>query len=90
MYFNGKGFTVYAISHEKNWKWQIVLPYGSYLTSSDRYKTAEQAITAGRNWVACEAAFNALGECLGELCHSQQIDQQEYRNLMDSFVSLTR
>lgn len=89
MYLNGKSFTVYAISQENSWKWQIVLPYAGSLTSNHRYETAEQAITAGRNWVAREATFRAIDECLGEFYHSQQIEHQEYQNLMESVVSLT-
>jgi hypothetical protein len=89
MHLNGKGFTVYAISQENSWKWQIILPSGCSLTSNHLYKTAKQATNAGKNWIAREAAFSAIDECLSELCHSQKIDCQEYGNLMDSVVSLT-
>lgn len=89
MNLNSKGFTVYAISQENSWKWQIILPSGCSLTSNYLYKTAKQATTAGKNWIAREAAFSAIDECLLEFCHFHKIDREEYRNLMDSLVSLT-
>lgn len=84
------GLSISALSVSDRWKWQIVLPFGSLLSSKDEYATPEQALAAGKDWINTESAFNALNRCLSELCGTQVISQQEYCNLMESFIGITQ
>jgi hypothetical protein len=87
---NYYGLQISAVPVNRRWKWQLFLPFGGSLTSNEDYSTPEQALDGGQRWIAIESAFNALNDCLSELGGRQVIAQQEYRNLMESFIGITR
>ena len=87
---NYYGLQVAAVPVCDRWKWQIFLPFGGSLTSNEDYPTPEKAIVGGQRWIDRESAFNAINGCLSELCGRQILTQQEYRNLIESFIKLIR
>jgi hypothetical protein len=87
---NYYGLQITALPASDRWKWQVVLPFGVSIASNKYYPTPEQALAGGKRWIDTESAFNALNNCLSELCGRQLLSQQEYRKLMQSFVGITQ
>ena len=90
MRHNYHGLQIWAVAASDRWKWQIVLPFGGILTSNEDYPKPERALARGKHWIDRESAFNALNDCLSELCGNRIVNQQEYRNLMESFIGITQ
>ena len=90
MFETNHRFQVSPLPANNHWKWQVLLPTGAVLISKEYYPTSEQAICAGQRWIDVETAFNALNRCLCQICREGTITEQEYKNLMSSFIRLTK
>lgn len=84
------GLTIAPLETCDRWKWQIILPFGTAMTSYEEYATPEQAIEQGKRWLNIETAFTALNQVLSELWNQGSLSRQEYRHLLESFLHVTR
>lgn len=84
------GLLISALSVRHRWKWQIILPYGGYLTSNEDYSSAEDALSGGKCWVERESTFNAVNSCLAQFYSAGVLNLSEYSSLMDSLRGITQ
>ncbi|CAC5343128.1 MULTISPECIES: hypothetical protein [Planktothrix] len=83
------GLLISTLSFRHRWKWQIILPYGEYLTSDEDYASAEEALREGKSWLERKSAFNAINSCLAQFYSAGVLNPSEYSSLIDSLRGIT-
>lgn len=83
------GIAIDSTRFASGWRWRVALPIGATFISDENFPTAEQALSEGEHWLRAESAFSALNQCLSEICASGKMNQQEYCDLMQSFLKIT-